>query len=410
VIVKSFANNVFKLFSGLFLAQLINIGFSLLLPRIYDPSDFANFGIFIATALILFEINNFKLDYALMLPNDEEERIGLYKKALYYSTMFSGALLGIYLLYILLPFENHAYYLGWVAVSVFVNGIYQPTITYCNRHQMYRIINFSRILQAIVTGLVSCAPIFLFTPKILLIEGFVMGQLAGLFVMSRLFLSLLEAPSKMNEALLLKFVHFPKFGTWSALLNTLSRNMVFYFLQLFFNPSQVGSYTFTHRLVNAPLGLITNAVGQAYFREASVSRTKEHLQQLTTKIILILSLTTIIPIILVMGWGPAIFATIFGDEWNSAGEIAKILALWYGLSLVVTPLTMLLDVKGYLKWELKYNILFFLIRLLGLILGGILGDFYITLAIFCGIGVVFNIYMLVFIQKIIQKDENIVTA
>jgi hypothetical protein len=71
---------------------------------------------------------------------------------------------------------------------------------------------------------------------------------------------------------------------------------------------------------------------------------------------------------------------------------------------------MLLDVKGYLKWELKYNILFFLIRLLGLILGGILGDFYITLAIFCGIGVVFNIYMLVFIQKIIQKDENIVTA
>lgn len=345
-----------------------------------------------------------------MLPTAEDERIGLYKKAIYYSTLFSGALLGIYFLYLLLPFENHAYYLGWIAVSVFVNGIYQPTLTYCNRHQMYKLINFSRLLQAIVTGLVSCAPIFIFTPKILLIEGFVMGQLAGLFVLSRLFLRLLDAPSKMNEEILLKFIQFPKFGTWSALLNTLSRNMVFYFLQFFFNASQVGAYTFTHRLVNAPLGLITGAVGQAYFREASIIETREQLHKITTKIIVTLSLCAILPIVLAMGWGPTIFATIFGEEWKAAGEIARILALWYGISLIVTPLTMLLDVKGYLKWELNYNILFFLIRFLGLVLGGILGDFYITLAIFSGIGIVLNIYMLVFIHKIIDKDENIAAA
>jgi lipopolysaccharide exporter len=393
------------LFSGLLLAQLINTGFAFLLPRIYDPADFAHFGVFLATVLILFEINNFKLDYALMLPSVEEESIAIYKKAVFYSSVFSGVLMLIFIAYKLLPFKEHADYLGWVPVSVFLNGIYQPTITWCNRHGKYALINSSRILQAIITGIIACSPILIMTPQILLIQGFVMGQLAALLVLIAIVISLLEAPTLVGNAVLLRYVQFPKYGTWSALMNTLSRNLVFYLLHFFFSPAQVGFYTFTNRLVQAPLGVVTGAIGQAYFRDASQASSAKVLQDLTQKTMFSLSAFSVLPVIIGLAWGPELFGFLFGEAWQGAGEVARWLALWYGSSLVVTPLSMLVDVKGLLKWELRYNAVFFTFRLTALLIGGLTGHFLLTLALFCAVGVVFNLYLLWFVNRLAHAES-----
>jgi O-antigen/teichoic acid export membrane protein len=401
----SFLAKILWLFSGLLLAQLINTGFAFLLPRIYDPADFAHFGVFLATVLILFEVNNFKLDYALMLPSVEEESIALYKKAVYYSAVFAGVLMLIFFAYKLMPFREHADYLGWVPVSVFLNGIYQPTITWCNRHGKYALINSSRILQAIITGIIACAPIFIMTPHVLLIQGFVMGQLAALVVLMSMVISLLEAPTSVGNEVLMRYIQFPKFGTWSALLNTLSRNLVFYLLHFFFSPAQVGFYTFTNRLVQAPLGVVTGAIGQAYFRDASQSASAKDLQELTRKTMLSLSALAALPVVISLAWGPQLFGFLFGDAWEGAGEVARWLALWYGSSLVVTPLSMLVDVKGLLRWELRYNIAFFIIRLTALLIGGFSGHFLLTLGLFCAVGVVFNLYLLWFVNRLSHAES-----
>jgi lipopolysaccharide exporter len=402
---ESFLSKVLWLFSGLFLAQLIHTGFAFVLPRIYDPQDFAHFGIFLATALILFEINNFKLDYALMLPVNEEESMALYKKAVYYAAVFSGILLLLYFIYLLMPFQSHAHYLGWVPVSVFLNGIYQPTITWCNRHGKYRLMNISRILQALITGLVACAPVFVMTPRILLIQGFVMGQLVALLILMNIVVSLLEERTRVSNEVLMKYIQFPKFGTWSALLNTLSRNMILYLLHFFFSPIQVGYYTFTNRLVQAPLGIVTGAIGQAYFREATQATSAKSLQELTQKTMFSLSTLAVIPIIIGLAWGPECFSWMFGEEWYGAGEVARWLSLWYGSSLVVTPLSMLVDIKGFLKWELYYNLAFFMVRLLVLIIGGLTGHFLFTIGLFCAAGVFFNVYLLWFVNRLANVER-----
>lgn len=396
----SFLKKVIWLFSGLLLAQLINTGFAFLLPRIYDPADFAHFGIFLASVLILFEVNNFKLDYALMLPTDENESIYLFKKAVLFSSIFAGGLMVLFFFYKMLPLRQHADYLGWIPVSVFINGIFQPTMTWCNRHQFYSKINLSRILQAIVTGLISCAPIFILTPRILLIQGFVMGQLVALMVVLPQVLHLLEQKVDADDKTLYRYIQFPKFGTWSSLVNTVSRNMVIYLLGIFYSPVQVGFYTFTNRLVQAPLGVISGAVGQAFFRDASISQNAAHLKQLTNKVLIALSSLSLIPLIVCLGWGPQLFALGFGDSWTGAGEVARWLALWYATSLVVTPLSMLLDIKGMLQWELRYNLVFLVCRLAALIVGGLSGDFTFTLLLFGLTGVVFNVYLLLVVRKL----------
>ena len=86
---NSFLQKVTWLFSGLFLVQVINLSFALLLPKIYSPQNFSLFGIFISTVLIFSEIINLRLDQALMIPKNEEESIFIYKKAIKSATIIS---------------------------------------------------------------------------------------------------------------------------------------------------------------------------------------------------------------------------------------------------------------------------------------------------------------------------------
>lgn len=403
---NSFLQKVAWLFSGLFIVQVVNLLFAMILPRIYQPEQFALFGIFLSTVLIIFEVNNFRLDQALMLPQDDDESIFIYRKAVGYSTLLSLVLGIIWLAYSLSPIFNAAYSsLGWMPLSIFLQGIIQPTLSYCNRIQAYQKINTARISQAIVTGSVSCIPLITGSHKIYLIEGFIAGQIASLIFLTTLIYKNLKSYNKSKSFTIQPYMKFPKYGTWSSLLNTISRNAIVYILNIFFTPQLVGLYTFTNRLVQAPLGLITSSIGQAYFRDASHATNPQELKQLTNTIQKILTQIALIPVISALFFGPDIFGFLFGEEWRAAGEIARYLSLWYGTTLVVTPLSMLVDVKGRLKWELGYNICFATARIGLLLIGGIWLNFQWTMILFCLISVIFNLYLLIFVRQIIT-DEN----
>lgn len=402
----SFIQKVGWLFSGLFIVQVIHLIFSLILPRIYQPEQFAVFGIYLSTIFILFEINTFRLDHALMLPKEDEESLFIFRKAFLYSTYISIALGAFWLLYTISPFYKEEYHaLKWLPLSVFLQGFIQPAIAYSNKVQNYQWINISRIFQALITGIVSCAPLFFNTQKVYLIEGFVSGQLVSFIVFNLLYFNKLISITKSNTLSLKPYLAFPKYGTLSSFLNTLSRNSIVYILSLFFTPQAVGLYTFTNRLVQAPIGLVTSAVGQAYFRDASQASNSKELRNLTHTIQKILTQIAIIPVLAAMIWGPAIFELLFGADWRSAGEIARYLALWYGTTLVITPLSMLIDVKSKLKWELSYNIVFSACRIGVLILAGIFLSFTATIILFCAVSVFFNLYLLVYLKQLIEHES-----
>lgn len=403
--------NISKIFSGLAIVQIINFLFALVLPRIYVPEDFAIFGIFIATTLILFEVVNLRLDQALMIPKNELESIFIYKKSIGIGIGMALIILSMIACLIFFNFITSTYFsLLWIPMSIFLQGILQPTFTYLNRIQQYSWMNISRILQVLVTGVVSCSPLIFSTQKVWLIEGFIAGQVVAILCVLPFIFKNLTTPTNDDSLSLNAYWDFPKYGAISSLLNNLSRNSVVYILTYFFSAHWVGLYTFTHRLVQAPLGMVTSSVGQIFFREASISSSPSQLKTLTQTIEKSLSILASIPVIIALFFGPAIFSFLFGEEWRSAGEVARYLALWYGTSLVVTPLSMLIDVKGRLKWELAYNIIFAICRIGLLIIGGIIGDFKWTMLLFCAISVVFNIYLWIFVRQIIQDEIRTPTS
>lgn len=403
---NSFLQKVTWLFSGLFLVQVINIIFALLLPKIYSPQSFSVFGIFISTILILSEIINLRLDQALMIPENEEESIFIYRKAVNSATIISFIVSICVGLYYWSSWYNSEYSsLLWIPLSIILQGWIQPTLSYCNRSQLYKKINTSRIAQAIVMGLVSCMPFIIFTKKIFLIEGYVAGQLISLLLLIPLIYKLLETEVKSKHLSIEPYIKFPKYGTFSSLLNTISRNSVIYILNFFFTPYLVGLYTFTNRLVQAPIGLVTSSIGQVYFRDASRAESPYELKKLTFSIERILAIIAVLPVSIALLFGPQIFEFLFGAEWRGAGEIARYLALWYGTSLIVTPLSMLIDVKGHLKWELGYNFIFAFFRIGVLIIGGWWGDFKLTMILFSTVSVIFNLYLLLFIRQQVQHEN-----
>ena len=403
---QPFLARVAWLFSGLFLAQVINLIFAFILPRIYQPDQFAVFGIFLSTVLIFFEISNLKLDQALMLPKDMNESIYILSQALKSAFVISLLILIFWTLYVLSPYYQDTYRtLAWLPWSILLQGLIQPLLSFSNRMEHYKMINISKVGQALSTGLVSCIPFFLRDGSIYLVQGFVAGQLVAVIILIVGNYTYLKKIPSLPTFSLSSYLQFPRYGTWSSLLHSTSRNSVVYILNIFFTPQIVGLYTFTNRLVQAPLGLITSSIGQAYFREASLSTDKDAIRVLTHKIQKILMQLALIPIVLALFAGPEIFSFLFGEEWREAGHIARYLSLWYGTTLVVTPLSMLIDARKKLKWELGYHIVFIFIRISLLIFSSYYLSFAWVMIIFCGVSVFFNLYLLLYINKLARHGN-----
>src|SRR5690606_28082706 len=78
VIMKSkFTRNILTLLTGSTLAQAIPIAITPILTRIYTPSDFGVFAIFLAITTILGSIANGRYELAIILPEKEGDAINI---------------------------------------------------------------------------------------------------------------------------------------------------------------------------------------------------------------------------------------------------------------------------------------------------------------------------------------------
>jgi O-antigen/teichoic acid export membrane protein len=387
----SIFKNFSTLFAGLVAVQLINFLFSLLLPKYFSPADFAEFGIFTSVAFILIEIINAKLDIAVMLPEKDAAAREVLDAA------FTVACL-LFLCICVLCIPVFFYYSKLYALLPFtllIYGIHQPVLVYLNKQNSYMTINWFRILQVLNTMAVTLI-LALYNVRHALIYGFIFG-----LAVATLFLITYVRPVYNYSALKKvwkQYGQFPKYGTWSSLLNTISRNSIPLLLAQFFSQYYVGLYSYATRLLNAPTGMYASALGQVYFKTAGESG-KEELKQTTRKIVTITFLFGIIPSVVILFFGQDIFLKLFSEEWMEAGKISQYLILWYLLGVMTAPVSSLLDIRNKLKFELRFNALLFTGRIAAILIGGILQDFYLALLLFSITGILLNGYLLYYINN-----------
>ncbi len=235
-----------------------------------------------------------------------------------------------------------------------------------------------------------------------LVYGFIAGlTVATLFVLKYKLPKLdMDATKKIWN----QYDQFPKYGTWSSLLNNFSRNSIPILLSNFFSQQMVGFYSYATRLLNAPTGMYTSALGQVYFKKASEQEDAD-LKKSTQKIIVFTFLISILPTLFILFYGKELFYSLFSGEWIEAGKIAQYLILWYFLGLIASPVSCLLDIKNKLKFEFGFNAVLFISRISAIVIGGLLQDFYLSLLLFSVAGIAMNLYLLYYINYQLLKND-----
>jgi O-antigen/teichoic acid export membrane protein len=158
----------------------------------------------------------------------------------------------------------------------------------------------------------------------------------------------------------IRFREFALFAAPTSLLNSAAVQAPIFFLTHSFNPATTGQFSLAATVIAAPSALIATSVQQVYYQRIAALRNThpDRLRDYLLRTSGYMAAIAVLPTVLLLGFGPFIFATVFGDEWRTAGEFARIVALAAAINFVVAPVSSMLSVSGNIKlgsvWKCAY--------------------------------------------------------
>jgi len=391
--------NSIILINGTIISQIINIIMSPIMSRLYSPEDFGNYSTITAIVLIIAIIANGKYDLAIMDSKDDNKE----RKATYYLGMLLTIITCIIVLIggsILLKINLiHNYgILDLILITIFTFFASNNSIlnVWLNKSGQYKQISRNRIIYSIVNIL----GIIIFGILKLGYLGIVFSVLLSYLTQCIYVYAFLNRKTNFfdykfdfneikNQAK--KHIKFPKFQMPSLLLNTASTQMPILLLTQYFGNQVSGWYAMTIKIINLPMTIVGNSIGEVYFKEASEIESKgdrKRLSEFTYNTFKKLLIIGLIPMTLLIGYGDILFSFVLGQEWEMAGIYAMILAPWYYVVFITSPFTHLFTILNIQKKNLIINIVMLISRILCIIIGAVLfaSNSLYTIIIFAVIG------------------------
>lgn len=407
----NFISNVLKLISGTIIAQIIGIVLIPIITRLYSPSDYGIFQLFLSTSSILAIISCYSYQLSIMLPKEDEDSVNIVSLCIILvilNSFFFGIIIFFFSDWIseLLHAPMLSQYLFLMPFVVLFNGIMIVMNYWLSRKEQFGIIAISqltnssscRVLQIVYCICFSSSPFGL-------IFGIFVGYFLGSVVMIKGFFSAIPSFKGISirkiREMAVTYKKFPLFSSWSAVSNSISIQIAPFMLAVYFSPTVVGLFGMAHIAVNMPMNLVGTAIGQVFFQKVSYEKNTTGIVKYVVKEIHQRLITIgLFPILVLMIIGEDLFSFVLGVQWSTAGEYARILAPWILLVFIASPLTHIFSIMELQKKGLIFNLIILLSRLIVLIIGGIYGDPIITLFLFSITGVFFWGWMNLYILKI----------
>lgn len=354
------AQNFLKLFSATLLAQVITIALSPLLTRLYSPEDFGYYSVYTAIVSLIIVYATGRYEYAISTAKTIEESERLFKLVIFLSTVSSIVL--FFVIFVLedlfnqlAGFKEQNHILYYVPLTVFGLGIMQGLNYYFNRQKDFSHISKSKILQSVSIGGSSVLFAFLGFHTLGMIWANIIGVItANLY---NIFGKRLESFFIINKYgfkdiknLAIKYKQYPLYNSTSGFFDALALQAPILLLSRFFSEVIVGFYSLTVRVIALPITLISTAVAQVYLSElVEKENDGERIDLNVKKAFNVLLTLGVLPILLLVLFGPDLFKLVFGEEWVEAGELSRILAFSYYAKFVISPLSVVFFVKNKVK-------------------------------------------------------------
>lgn len=385
---SAFLRSVLVLAGGAALGRGIVILFAPALTRIYTPDDFGALATFASLISVVMVVLSLRYEQAIVLPERPREAIALLGLSLGLAFTLSLTITTILWIKRDVLFLQGNLDVGflWLLPFGFMGaGLYQAMSLWALRVQAVERIartrlvqGFSSVLSQLTLGLAGFGSLGL-------LVGEVVGRVGGTCSLIRLLRGItLRELFDVQEILYVakRYIRFPLYNSWAALLNTLSLQLPFLILPSLFNSDVAGFFSLAYSVLGLPSFLIGQAVGQAFFsRAARLTGDPEGLARFTTKTALgLLSLVIAVFPVIAVG-GPDFFSLVFGESWRQAGVYAQIMTPWYMLWLVSSPLSGILALREWQGAGLAFTVAELLSRALALWVGGRLGSDVLAVAL-----------------------------
>ena len=394
--------NIMGLASGAVLAQAIVLGTTPIVSRIYSPERFADLALVMAIYSIIGVTASFKYDAAIMLPKSERQSDYIFSICLYFALIvfIILALAGFIIVFndfkILKSFD----YSG-IFFAVFTGLAFSVYIT-CNvrfnrKKNYYALVRLPIIQSGIISVLAIIFGVVGFE------SGLVSAQIFGVTAVSccAVFMSregIRKVPGIKCRALLKRHIESPKYLFPSTLIDTLSQQLPFFMVILYFDSVTGGHFSMSWRIMMIPMALIGMSISQVFFQRFSVlsgdpiGQIREIFK--TWKFLIIVG---IFPLLLLLSSAENLFVFALGDKWAEAGQIAVLLAPMFFARFIASPTSTAFIVLGLQRYTFLFAVALLFIRPIILMAGFHYGGLYsgiILLSIVEVLQVVFYKYIL----------------
>ncbi|HEV7229289.1 lipopolysaccharide biosynthesis protein [Brevundimonas sp.] len=344
------------LVGGTALAHGITAAAMPIATRLYSPADFAAAAAFSSLIGILVVASCLRFEMAIPLPEDDEEAanlLGLSVAAVVAISLAAG--LAIFLLptsvLALLGQPGLIPHMWLLSPALLIGGLYLALQMWFVRRKAFGPIARSRVMQSasaaagqLGLGAAGVAPLGLLVGQMLNYGAGAATLGAGLLWRER---GLLRRISLAGMARAAAIHHrFPRYSVGEALANAASIHLPVLLIAALAAGPEAGYLTLAVFLLQAPMALVGQAVGQVYLSDAPEAHREGRLGAFTGDMLQRLARLSAAPIAFLAGVSPAAFGLVFGQDWTRSGVLVAWMAPWFFFQFLASPVSTALHVAG----------------------------------------------------------------
>jgi O-antigen/teichoic acid export membrane protein len=352
--------NILKIFSSSIISSLITISVSPLISRLYSTSAFGIYAILFATATILSEIITLKYEKAILLPEKDNDSITVFWLTILISFLLS-VLLYLPLFFFkkeIIGFHNfdNSTFVFLLPIIAFILASNVSIVNLSVKLKYYNQISANRIYISIFLNLTLLYLGYLGLEGLGLVISYMCSNLLSsimLIVLISKDFSIFNLNVKDLNKWFNRYINFPKFFLPSVVVESIGSNIPNFFFMKAIGASFLGNYNMSNRIVSMPLSIVGNAIRTVFNQSVSEAYAlrQPHMKLFKDNFFRLVFIG-ILPMIVLLFFGPFLFAFVFGNEWYDAGVIARYLAPVFFLRIVSSPLSSVLTVYEKLNWDL----------------------------------------------------------
>lgn len=342
---SGFLHSALLMFGGVAGAQLITFLVMPVVTRLFSPSALGVQAVFISAAGTLTVLATLRLDLAIVLPKEDRVAARIWWLG-FYQGLAAALLIGATALFaggwihdLFTPDVSSASWVWLLAPMLVASVVTQMGTGLATRQGRFELVVVSNMATALVFAAAAVSIGYLSPGDEGVVVSRLLGQTAGcvslisvVLVLSRPGASWRMSPSRVREVWRDQR-QFLVFNTPYSVVGGLARDFPLYVFAAGGGAALAAAYALARTVMLAPTTLISGALSSVFYREAAEHLGTPRLKELALALSRWGLLLPIPAFAFVAVWGDELFVLVFGAEWRTAGDFARILAvpLWLAL-------------------------------------------------------------------------------